>query len=161
MINKNFKLSVLRLIYIICILLYLHYIINWGDILLANGNDSINDFVIDEVTQNNEESPSTYPIISPGILFRFRRKLSWYITGKNSGNFSSYDDFKASWVPKNTLWNEIKEDFNRTRFAAAANKDKSIKEGSELMNRINESRAKMNILNQKRRNIFNKTRGNK
>ena len=145
------------IIYIVFILLYIQYIIIFGDILLADSNGSINDFVIEEITENNnDESPATYPITSPGILFRLRRRFSWYINGKKSGQYSSYSDFKSSWTPNNTLWDEIKKDLNKTRFAAYKDKEKSFKEGNVLMNKIRKSRVNTNIAGQEKRNILNK-----
>lgn len=41
-----------------------------------------------------------------------KRKFVWILWEKNSGMFESYEDFKNSWDPKTSIWNEIK---NRTR----------------------------------------------
>ena len=40
-----------------------------------------------------------------------RRKFVWTLWEKSSGNYESYQDFKSTWNPKTSIWNEIK---NRT-----------------------------------------------
>ena len=38
-----------------------------------------------------------------------RRKFVWKVWEKNSGNYESYEDFKTSWNPNTSIWEEIKK----------------------------------------------------
>lgn len=107
--NKNKYFVLLFLISIICILIYIDLIL-FSDILLCDSIEPIEDFTIE-----NENDNAHSPRILPHFFFRFKRKLSWYIDGKKSGQFSSYEEFKDSWTSKDSIWKIIKDDFVKTR----------------------------------------------
>ena len=105
----DLNIPIWLIINIVCIFIYVYYIISCGDFLLCdNSGESINDFVV-ETTQDDDSHPV------PGILFRLKRRLFWYINAKKSGQFNSYDEFKDSYTSNNSVWKIIKDDFKKTQ----------------------------------------------
>ena len=117
---------------------------------MCDSNECVNDFVAD-TTQDNDLH-SIHP--TTGLFLKFKRKLSWYINGKKSGQFSSYDEYKGSWT-NNGLWKILKDDFRKTRSNVDKDLALSIKQNDRLMRDIYNERINKNIMNQERRNIFN------
>lgn len=130
--------------------MYVHYIIYYGEILLCDSNESINDFI--ETTHYNDLHSTES---SPGIFFKFKRKLYWYINGKKSGEFSSYHEFKNSYTSNNSLWKIIKDDFIKTRYNAYKENVNSLQDNKKLMVDIHKQRMDKTIMDQQRRNIIN------
>lgn len=147
---KIFGVPILLIINVICVLIYINSIIFNGEIILCDSNECINDFVADPTQDNNTHSihPTT------GIFIRFKRKLSWYINGKKSGRFSSYDEYKDTWT-NTSLWKTIKDDFRKTRSNVSKDSAKSLKQNERLMTDIYNERRNKNIMDQECRNIVN------
>jgi hypothetical protein len=150
---KHVRISIWSIINIICILIYIYYILN-GEVLLCDSNESINEFIVD--TTHDSDSNSTHPV--PGLFSRFKRRLFWYINGKKSRQFSSYSEYKNYWnsnSEQNSLWKIIKDDFRKARFNASKDHSKSLDESNTLMTNIRNERINKNILDQQRRNMTN------
>jgi len=152
--NKQFKVPVWLIIYIICILIYIYFIIFNGEVLLCDSNESINDFVVEK--NQSSDSHSTHPL--PDFFSKFKRKVSWYINGKKSGQFSSYSEYKDYWnssIERDSLWKIIKDDLRKTCYNTSKYRAKSFEESNRLMTDIRNERINRNILDQQRRNIVN------
>jgi hypothetical protein len=81
------------------VLIYVIYCILFGDILLCDSSDivtNVGDGATDGVENNTEGRDYGYPVVNPGLALRIKRRISWYISGKKSGNYSSYSEFKDS-----------------------------------------------------------------
>lgn len=148
--NKYFAIPIWEIINIICLLLYIYNIFYVGEVVLCDSNECINDFVAG--TTQDDDLDSIHP--PTGLFFKFKRKLSWYINGKKSGQFSSYNEYKDSWT-NNSIWKILKDDFRKTR----ANVDKDLilssRQNEKLMTDIYNQRITKDIMNQERRNTYN------
>lgn len=148
---KYFAIPIWQIINIICVLLYIYNILYVGEVVLCDSIECINDFVAD--TTQDDDLHSLHP--TTGLFFRFKRKLSWYINGKKSGNYNSYSEFKDRWNPNTSLWNIVKADFKSAHKSASKNLNSSLKQDSSVIEDVRSSRANKDIANQVRRNIAN------
>jgi len=115
--------------------------------MLCDSNISIENFITDNAAneESNNETPRQYPVPNPGLFLRFRRRVSWYISGKKSGKHDSYNDFKNTWEDKTSLWNEIKADFKGTKDSAIKHRQISDQKNEGIMKAIRDSRAQKNL----------------
>lgn len=153
--HNDIKISILWIINLICILIYTYYILK-GEVLLCDSNESINDFIVDTRQDNDSNPIYTHPTL--GLFSKFKRKCFWYIKGKKSGQFSSYNDYINYWntnSEENNIWKIIKDDFRKARFNASKNDYKSSYENNRLMTNIRNERINKDILDQQRRNMIN------
>lgn len=121
--NKNKIYTTWQIIYIICAIFSTYYYLKFGAILLlCDSGEAVNDFIINDTNidcernsgSNNSGDPS---LSSQGLLFKFKRKLSWYLSGKKSGKYNTYNEFKKSFSSGIKLKDIIKKDFDARRQA--------------------------------------------
>jgi len=113
--------------------------------------DSINNENINSnnVEGNNGNTDST-GFDSNGLLFKIKRRISWHIYGKKSGEYNTYNDFKNSFNSKIKFRDIIKNDFKSTCNAAEKHRNISDQQNSILMDNIRKSNAQSNIIKQQR-----------
>jgi hypothetical protein len=159
--NTTFKIN--TFICIACILIYIIYHINFSPFILCDSGETINNIVdginndgkiTGDYDKNKDYNEFTELDKYSLPLFKFKRRLYWYVTAKKSGKFNSYDDYKISFNSKMKLWDIVKEDFKKTRVDVARGEKASV--NSRLMRNIRESRIKSDILRQQNRNIAKK-----
>ena len=148
--NKYFAIPIWQIINIICLLFYIYNIFYVGEVVLCDSNESINDFVAG--TTQDDDLDSIHP--PAGLFFKFKRKLSWYINGKKSGEFSSYNEYKDCWT-NNSIWKILKDDFRKTRSNVDKDLTLSSRQNEKLMTDIYNQRITKDIMNQERRNTYN------
>lgn len=103
-----------------------------GDTVDVNRIESVENLSSNDYTDRIEPTS--------GIIVKYRyilkRKLHWYFFGKSSGNFNSYQDYKASWDPSikfrtefkesfRTMWKNPLGDFRNTKVSAARDRAKT------------------------------------
>ena len=69
-----------------------------------------------ECVYNNDEDSVRTGFEAPSSLllkykFIIRRKLYWFFKGYNSGEYTSYEEFKRAWRPEMSLRREFKDSF--------------------------------------------------
>jgi len=105
---------------IIIVFLFILWQISFTEILFC---DSINESFVDNVTnldtvefnEDNTQNHLSYLSIKLKYQTVFKRKVHWYFHGKFSGNFVSYEDFKKTWNPDNSLCGELRTTFEEIR----------------------------------------------
>lgn len=118
--NKIKTYRTWQIIYIFCIIIYIYYCLKYGAIVsLCDSGDTVNDFIINDTNIDCEKNsgnnnPEAISVSSQGLLFKFKRKLSWYISEKRSGKYNSYNEFKNSFSSDIRLKDIIKKDLNAT-----------------------------------------------
>jgi hypothetical protein len=95
---------------------------------------------------------TTGPMPPLGFISKFKRSILWHISGKNSGNYSSYDEYKHYWRSSST-WSKFKSDFKASHFSTNNNVDKGAE---NLMNDIRNTRIQGDIDRQNFRNEYNR-----
>lgn len=148
------------LLVLLLLLLFNSFDISLFDFYLCDSgpNENIDENVYDNNYTNDD---TTRDLAKLDLLDRLRRRFSWYFSGKSSGTFNSYDEFKSSWDPKSKVWNEvksfIKEDLKKSRLNAFKSRESSRENAENIMYQIRESRKLKNLENLKRFNDrFNK-----
>lgn len=142
----NLKRSIWWWINIICLFIFVNYVISCSEIMLCdNSGESINELFV-ETTQEDDSLPVT------GMVFRFKRKLFWYINAKKSGQFNSYDEFKGSYTSNKSLWKIIKDDLKRTQDKAYRDRLASDERSGRIANVSRESRNRRHLNNIERSN---------
>lgn len=112
-------------------------------------NENINSNNIEDNNNGNIDSTE----FNNGLFFKIKRKLSWHIYGKKSGEFNSYNDFKNSFNSKIKFRDIIKKDFKSTCNAAEKHRNISQQQNANLMDNIRKSNAQSNIIKQRINNI--------
>jgi hypothetical protein len=109
---------------VVFVLFFLCFNICFSEVYLCN-SDSINEVVDNFNVDDHDHKDDHSPVLGLegrgiGILItRIRRRLSWYSKGKKSGLYSSYEEYKASYAPKTSLWESIKEDIRKSKHETA------------------------------------------
>jgi triacylglycerol esterase/lipase EstA (alpha/beta hydrolase family) len=141
--NTTFKIN--TFICIACILIYIIYHINFSPFILCDSGETINNIVdginndgkiTGDYDKNKDYNEFTELDKYSLPLFKFKRRLYWYVNSKMK------------------LWDIVKEDFKKTRVDVARGEKASV--NSRLMRNIRESRIKSDILRQQNRNIAKK-----
>ena len=111
-------------------------------------SESISEFVVDKfevVNEGDNSLPSNSNTVSSlSFAEKIRRRISWYITAKNRGTYSTYDQYKEHWNPNIKLRSQIKsvilEDFKKARLNAEKDRASSDINNERLMRDIRASR---------------------
>ncbi len=145
-------------------------------LLLVSFSDSLSEAhlcdsgSINDVNNTNNDNHNNDYVISPDLNLtrlsltdRIRRRISWCITGKNSGKCGTYTEFKTSWNPETKVWKDIKlaikKDFEKSRLNAQQARQKSKIDGTIFMSDIKQTRELQNENNINRLNsMFNPSR---
>lgn len=122
--------------------------------------DSIDDIVSapasvseNECISNNDETSTRAGLeVSPSLWLKYRliirRKLYWYIKGYNSGQYTSYGEFKEAWRPEMSLRREFRDSLRNAMRDPLAD----IAKTRDKVNRVTENSRKMDaILAEERR----------
>lgn len=166
--NKTFNYS--QICYVICIvLIYTYFKFKYGAVLLCDSVEHINEISNEEWrntevwnnsnsnSNNNDSNNDHSNLVDPkiGLIYRFKRRLFWYISERKSGKYNTYNDYKTSFNSDKRIWDIIKNDFNASRNSAFKANKKSLEDGSNIMNNVRESRIQSDIIRQNRRNLAN------
>lgn len=144
-------MNIYKILQIFIIPLFLYLLFGISDISLFDSylcdSGSINEIVYNNDNNDNGDNGDntvTRDLVRLHFLDRVRRKLSWYVKGKNSDRFNSYDEFKSSWNPKSKVWSEIKsfikEDIKQSRADAFKSEQTSRERAENTMFQIREGR---------------------
>jgi hypothetical protein len=92
--------SFLSILYVLYACFCLYSFIFSGDVVLCDSGDNIHEYVnVDHINDNNKniDGGTVNPIMpKPGLLFRLKTRVVWYVNGKNTGLYRSFDDYRNS-----------------------------------------------------------------
>jgi hypothetical protein len=134
---------------LVIITLYLIWdILHSLHVFLYCDSGSIQDFLINErdinyevndINNNKDIKVKDNHLNSTYLSFadRIRRRISWYVVGKNKADFKNYNEYKEAWNPNIKLRSELKsffkDDINKSL-------DTKPNDGSRLMADIKAAR---------------------
>lgn len=115
--------------------------------------DSIDDIVSSPGSVPEDETSTRAGLeVSPSLWLKYKliikRKLYWFIKGYNSGQYTSYEEFKEAWRPEMSLRREFRDSFRN----AMRDPLGDIAKTRDKVNRVTENSRKMDaILAEERR----------
>jgi hypothetical protein len=77
-------------------------------------------------------------------LFRLKTRVVWYVNGKNTGLYRSFDDYRNSWK-STSVWSKIKTDFRLSRDLNNRVVSNNNNGAENLMNNIRETRKQRGL----------------